>query len=56
MQIIYPKEIDNLWDSIPDKYWNDEENAPKEIQERMALWRKKACEYDEEVRKELFGF
>lgn len=56
MRIVYPKEIQDLGDSIPDEYWNDEENVPKEYQERIALWRKKMSEYDEEVRKELFGF
>ena len=56
MRIVYPKEIDALWDSIPDEYRKDIDNAPKEYQKRYEIWLKKSKEYDEEVRKELFGF
>lgn len=56
MRIVYPKEITELRDSIPREYRKNIDNAPKEYQERIALWRKKMSEYDEEVRKELFGF
>ena len=56
MRIVYPNEIDALWDSIPDEYRKDIKNAPKEYQKRYEIWREKKHEYDEEVRKELFGF
>ena len=56
MRIVYPKEITELRNSIPREYWKDIKNAPKEYQERYEIWLKKSKEYDEEVRRELFGF
>jgi len=56
MRIVYPKEITELRDSIPREYRKNIDNAPKEYQKRYEIWLKKSKEYDEEVRKELFGF
>jgi hypothetical protein len=56
MIINYPKEIDDLWESIPEKYRNHPENAPKEYQERFELWKKKAREWDDHVMMTLWGY
>ena len=56
MRIVYPKEIQDLRDSIPDEYFRNTETAPKEYQEKVAQWIKKSNEYDLEVRKYMWGF
>ena len=56
MIINYQKEIDDLWESIPEKYRNHPENAPKEYQERFELWKKKAREWDDHVMMTLWGY
>lgn len=56
MRIIYSKEITDLRDSIPEEYFLHPETAPKEYQERFELWKKRSLEYDEYVRKTLWGF
>lgn len=56
MRIIYPKEINDLWEAIPDEYRKHPETAPEEYREMFELWKKKSLEYEEKVRRELFGF
>ncbi|MDO4281342.1 MAG: hypothetical protein Q4C56_06895 [Peptococcaceae bacterium] len=56
MRIKYPKEITDIRDAIPEKYFTHPENAPKEYQALFELWKKKSLEYDLETRKILFGF
>ena len=56
MRYVYPQEINELYDTIPEKYLNDIDHAPEEYRVQFDLWRKKKREYEEKVRRELFGF
>lgn len=56
MRIVYPKEINDLHDTIPDQYLNNIEDAPQKYKEQFELWKEKKHAYDRELRKDLFGF
>ncbi len=56
MIINYPKEIQDLRNSIPEEYFLHPETAPKEYQERFELWKKKALEWDDHVMMTLWGY
>ena len=56
MRYSQPKELREMHDAVPDEFWRHPETAPVEIREQMELWKQKSIEYDNKVRRDLFGW